>query len=371
MTELLQTPLHSFHLRHGAKMVPFAGWDMPVQYPTGVMAEHKHTRAKSSLFDVSHMGQIIVRGTSLAEAAAALESLTPASVSGLKPWRQRYGLFTAAGGGILDDFMFANHEEYWFLVVNAARTQHDLGLLRQLPEVSVELVTERALIALQGPESEEELAKLVPGVRDLVFMDSKKLSWSDDELWISRSGYTGEDGFEISVPSSLAEQFVQELLADGIVLPAGLGARDSLRMEAGMPLYGHDLTEDITPAAAALAWSIPKARRSGGSRAGGYPGYNVIDDELSNTAPRLRVGLRSEGRAPVREGVELFATETGQSPIAVVTSGGFGPTVGGPIAMAMLPSTTSIGETVFAELRGKRIPLVVTDLPFIQPNYKR
>lgn len=371
MTALLHTPLHDWHVAAGAKMVPFAGWEMPVQYPTGVMAEHQHTREQASFFDVSHMGQVIVRAETLETAGAMLETLTPASVTGLKPWRQRYGLFTDASGGILDDFMFANHEERWFLVVNAARTDHDLSLLRSVDGITVEHVTDRALIAVQGPLAEQELHRLIPDANQLIFMDSRVLEWHGTKVWVSRSGYTGEDGFEVSLPATEAVRFVEELTTSGVVKPAGLGARDSLRLEAGMPLYGHDLSPEITPAQAALGWSIPKVRRPGGSREGGYPGAEVIASELTDGAPRLRQGLRPEGRAPIREGVELFADDTSEELLAVVTSGGFGPTVGGPIAMAMLPTHVEPGQTVYANLRGKRVPVVVTELPFVPLNYKR
>lgn len=371
MSALSTTPLHAFHVAQGAKMVEFAGWDMPVQYPTGLMTEHKHTREAASLFDVSHMGQVIVRGESLEAAAAALETVTPASVAGLKPWRQRYGLFTHTSGGILDDFMFANHEQYWFVVVNAACTEQDLGILRAVEGIEVEHVTDRALMAVQGPKAEAAVDALVPGAADMVFMDSRKLTWDGTEVWISRSGYTGEDGYEISVPAERAEEFATALVDGGVVKPAGLGARDSLRLEAGMPLYGHDLSTDITPAQGALGWSIPKVRRPGGSREGGYPGADIIGPELVDGAPRVRVGLRPEGRAPIREGVELFADDTSTEVLAVVTSGTFGPTVGGPIAMAMLPSSAAPGHTVYAQLRGKRVPVTVTEIPFVNLNYKR
>lgn len=371
MTALLHTPLHDWHVAAGAKMVPFAGWEMPVQYPTGVMAEHQHTREQASFFDVSHMGQVIVHAETLESAGAMLETLTPASVTGLKPWRQRYGLFTDARGGILDDFMFANHAEHWFLVVNAARTDHDLSLLRSVDGITVEHVTDRALIAVQGPLAEQELHRLIPDANQLIFMDSKVLDWHGTKVWVSRSGYTGEDGFEVSLPATEAVRFVEELTATDVVRPAGLGARDSLRLEAGMPLYGHDLSPEITPSQAALGWSIPKVRRPGGSREGGYPGAEVIARELTDGTPRIRQGLRPEGRAPIREGVELFADDTSEELLAVVTSGGFGPTVGGPIAMAMLPTHVEPGQTVYANLRGKRVPVVVTELPFVPLNYKR
>lgn len=371
MTDLMTTPLHEFHVESGAKMVPFAGWDMPVQYPSGVIAEHKHTREAASVFDVSHMGQIIVRADSLGAAAEALERVTPASAAGLQPWRQRYGLFTNDDGGILDDFMFANHDTHLFVVANAANTDQDLEILRSVDGIDVEHVTDRALLAVQGPKAEEELAKLVPAVADMVFMDSQKLDWDGREVWVSRSGYTGEDGFEVSVPAEHAVEFVTALVDGGVVRPAGLGARDSLRLEAGMPLYGHDLAPDITPAEAGLGFAVPKVRRPGGSREGGYPGAAVVARGFADGPARVRVGLRPEGRAPVREGVVLFADEASTEPIGTITSGGFSPTLGGPIAMAMLPPGYGVGDTVHAELRGKRIPMTVTELPFVAHNYKR
>ncbi|MDO5067478.1 MAG: glycine cleavage system aminomethyltransferase GcvT [Propionibacteriaceae bacterium] len=366
------TALHPLHTELGARLVDFAGWELPVSY-AGVIAEHQHTRQAVSLFDVSHMGQVWLRPTSgtLADAAAALERITPASVLGLKTWRQRYGLFTDEHGGVLDDFMFANHDDRLHLVVNAARTAHDLALLRTLPGVEVEHLTDRSLLALQGPCAEEALASLVPEVGELVFMDSRVLDWEGVELWISRSGYTGEDGFEISVPSGHATALARALLAMDQVAPAGLGARDSLRMEAGMPLYGHDLSPEITPAQAGLGWAIPKVRRRGGSRQGGFPGDEVILTELADGASRQRVGLRPEGRAVLREDTPLFPDAEATEPIARVTSGGFGPTVGGPIAMAMLPAGTLPGQVVHAEVRGRRIPATVTELPFVPHSYKR
>ena len=369
---LITTALHPLHTELGARLVDFAGWELPVSH-TGVIPEHQHTRQAASLFDVSHMGQVLLHPTSgnLADAASALEGLTPASVLGLQPWRQRYGVFTNDTGGVLDDFMFANHVDHLHVVVNAARTEHDLALLRGLPKVEVEHLTDRCLLALQGPRAEQAMATLVPAVTDLVFMDSRPVLWDDVELWVSRSGYTGEDGFEISVPNEHAEALARALLALDWVEPAGLGARDSLRLEAGMPLYGHDLTPEITPAQAGLGWAIPKVRRPGGSRAGGFPGPEVILPELVDGPSRLRIGLRPEGRAVVREGSPIFPDAEATTPIAEITSGGFGPTVGGPVAMAMLPTGYAPGQVVHAEVRGRRIPLTVTDLPFVPHSYKR
>lgn len=369
MTDLQRTALYDLHIAQGAKMCPFAGWDMPVQYSMGVLNEHLHTRAKAGLFDVSHMGQVILRGN---DVAAALESLIPADVVGLKEGRQRYGLFTAPNGGVLDDLMFANKGDHFYLVANAANAAADIAHLRQLEArgVTIEPV-DRSLLALQGPGAEAALAKLVPGVRDMRFMDSWDFDWQDATLWISRSGYTGEDGFEISVPHAQVHTLAETLLADPEVALIGLGARDSLRLEAGMPLYGHEMDASTTPGQASLGWSIPKVRRKGGAREGGFPGADVILSELEAGVARTRRGLRPEGRAPIREGVQLFATDNGGAAIGRVSSGGFGPSVGSPIAMADLPADLPEGAVVFAELRGKRLPVTIVSLPFHTPDYKR
>ena len=365
-----RTGLYDLHVEQGARMVPFAGWDMPVQFPMGVMAEHLHPRQRAGLFDVSHMGQVLVTPDDgqMATAAAALETLIPADVAGLAQGRQRYGLFTNDAGGILDDLMFANRGDHFLLVVNAACAEQDIAHLRTLAGVTVTPVTDRGLVALQGPQAEVALARLVPGVADMRFMDSTALEWDGVALWISRSGYTGEDGFEISVPETRLADFARALLAQPEVAPIGLGARDSLRLEVGMPLYGHDMDASVTPAQAALGWSIPKVRRTGGARAGGFPGAEVILAELG-AAPVTRRGLRPEGRAPIREGVALFSDDG--APIGTVSSGGFGPSVGGPIAMARIPAEIPDGATIQAELRGKRVPLTVCALPFVTPSYKR
>ncbi|MDQ1901800.1 glycine cleavage system aminomethyltransferase GcvT [Paracoccus sp. WLY502] len=368
-----RTPLHDLHLSLGARMVPFAGWEMPVQYPMGVMAEHLHTRARVGLFDVSHMGQVLVtpQGGHMAAAALTLESLIPADVLGLAPGRQRYGLFTNDAGGILDDLMFANRGDHFLLVVNAACAEQDIAHLQTLDGVTVTPVTDRGLLALQGPLAAEVLARLVPAVAEMRFMDSQILDRDGVELWVSRSGYTGEDGFEISVPRACLRDFAQALLDQPEVAPIGLGARDSLRLEAGMPLYGHDMDGGVTPAQAALGWSIPKVRRTNGARAGGFPGAGIILPELADGAASVRRGLRPEERAPIREGVAIFDQAEGGEAIGHVSSGGFGPSVGGPVAMARLPAELPDGATVYAELRGKRIPVAITPLPFVTPSYKR
>ena len=370
MADLRRTKLYDLHLALGAKMVPFAGWEMPVQYPMGVMGEHLHTRAKAGLFDVSHMGQVILRGP---DVALALETLVPADIAGLGQGRQRYGVFTNVTGGILDDLMIANKGDHLFLVVNAACVDQDIAHLRKLEAlgVSVEPVEGRALLALQGPEAESVLKALVPGVEAMKFMDVAEFDWNGATLWVSRSGYTGEDGYEISIPGERAEDFARALLNHDAVSPIGLGARDSLRLEAGMPLYGHDMDAGVTPAVAALGWSIPKARRLGGTREGGFPGADTVLAELASGPAMTRRGLRPEGRAPIREGVEVFDAAEGGRRIGIVCSGGFGPTVGGPVAMAILPVDLAEGATVYAELRGKRLPVTLTALPFHKPSYKR
>ncbi|QIR86122.1 glycine cleavage system aminomethyltransferase GcvT [Paracoccus sp. AK26] len=372
-TESRKTGLYDLHVSLGARMVAFAGWDMPVQFPMGVMAEHLHTRAQAGLFDVSHMGQVLVtpRDGNLETAALALESLIPADVLGLPEGRQRYGLFTNDAGGILDDLMFANRGDHFLLVVNAACADQDIAHLQTMEGVVVTPVTDRGLLALQGPLAAEALARLVPAVADMRFMDSQSHGWDGAELWISRSGYTGEDGFEISVPEARLADFARALLDQPEVAPIGLGARDSLRLEAGMPLYGHDMDAAVTPAQAALGWSIPKSRRTGGARAGGFPGADAVLAELAAGPATTRRGLRPEGRAPIREGVAIYAEAAGGASIGQVSSGGFGPSVGGPVAMARLPADLPGGATVYAELRGKRVPVAIAALPFVTPSYKR
>ena len=371
--QLRRTGLHDLHQSLGGRMVPFAGWDMPVQFSAGVMAEHLHCRQQAGLFDVSHMGQIEIRPGSgdLRDAAVALESLIPADVLGLAPGRQRYGLFTNDAGGIMDDLMFANRGDHFLLIVNAACVEQDMAHLQGLDGVSVRLRSDRGLLALQGPQAEAVLARLVPDATALRFMDLRDFDWQGADLWISRSGYTGEDGFEISLPADHLRGFAQALLDQPEVLPIGLGARDSLRLEAGLPLYGNDMGPDVAPAEAGLGWSIPRLRRPDGARAGGFPGQGRVLAELADGPARIRRGLRPEGRAPIRQGVALFAAPTGGEALAQVSSGGFGPSVGGPVAMALLPAEIAPGAQIWAELRGKRVAVAVTPLPFVTPSYKR
>ena len=371
-SELLHLGLHDLHVALGARMVPFAGYEMPVQYPAGVMKEHLHTRAAAGLFDVSHMGQVILRPKkSLADLALGFEDLVPADALDLSVGRQRYGFFTDAMGGILDDLMFANRGDHLFVVVNAGCKAADIAHMKANLAAVAEVipVTDRALLALQGPLAEAVLDRLMPGAAKMRFMDMAFLDWKGEQLWVSRSGYTGEDGYEISVPNALARAFAEAMLHEPEVQPIGLGARDSLRLEAGLCLYGHDIDRTTTPIAANLAWAIPKVRRTGGERAGGFPGAARILHEMASRPDRLRVGLHPEGRAPIREGTELYQ---GSDLVGLVTSGGYGPSVAGPIAMGYVTAPhAKIGLHLEAELRGKRLPVTICPLPFHPTSYKR
>ncbi|MDN5786695.1 glycine cleavage system aminomethyltransferase GcvT [Pseudorhodobacter sp.] len=373
MAELKRTGLYDLHVELGAKMVPFAGYEMPVQYPMGVMKEHLHCRAHAGLFDVGHMGQVILRPKAGMDAlVAGLEAMMPVAVQGLPEGRQRYGLFTNSTGGIIDDLMFANRGDHLFVVVNAGRKDGDIAHMKKMLAAVAEVkeVTDRGLVALQGPEAEDALSALVPAARDMRFMDVMSADTVFGELWVSRSGYTGEDGFEISVPD--VDGFARALLATEGVEPIGLGARDSLRLEAGLCLYGHDMNDMITPVEANLSWAIPKPRRSGGEREGGFPGADVILAQLAKRPEKLRVGLLPETRAPMREGVILFAAAEGGDAMGYVTSGGFGPSVETPIAMGYVPPMLStVGTQLWGEVRGKRLPVTVAALPFRPSTYKR
>jgi aminomethyltransferase len=373
---LKQTPLHALHVARGGKMVPFAGYDMPVQFATGVLKEHLHTRAAAGLFDVSHMGQLTLRAKSgkLEDAALALEKLVPMDILALAPGRQRYAQFTNEAGGILDDLMVANFGDHLFLVVNAACKDEDEAHLRaHLTDTCIiETLPDRALIALQGPKAADVLAKFCPEAPAMKFMDAGPHQVNGIACFVSRSGYTGEDGYEISIPNDQAEALTSALLDHPDVLPIGLGARDSLRLEAGLCLYGHDIDTTTTPVEGGLNWSIQKSRRTAGARAGGFLGSDKILAQLDGGAPRKRIGLLPEGRAPVREGVLLFADATSTESIGSVTSGGFGPSLGAPIAMGYLPSAQAAdGTTVYAELRGQRMPMKVSPMPFVPHSYKR
>jgi len=372
---LKKTPLHALHLQLGARMVPFAGYDMPVQYPAGVMKEHLHTRTEAGLFDVSHMGQVIVKAKSgsYEDAALALESLVPVDILGLAEGRQRYGFFTDDSGCILDDLMITHVDDHLFVVVNASCKEADLAHLQaHIGDKCDITLLNRGLIALQGPRAVEVLAELWADVASMKFMDVRHCRLHDVSCLVSRSGYSGEDGFEISVPADKAEDVTMRLLEHPDVQAIGLGARDSLRLEAGLCLYGNDIDTTTSPVEAALEWAMQKARRAGGARAGGFPGSGRILYELENGAARRRVGLKPEGKAPVRGHAKLYADAEGKLEIGEVTSGGFGPSVEGPVAMGYVPvSHAAAGTLVYAEVRGKYLPITVSALPFVTPTYKR
>ncbi|MCD2182110.1 glycine cleavage system aminomethyltransferase GcvT [Rhizobium sp. GN54] len=376
VSDLKRTPLHDLNVSLGARMVPFAGYEMPVQFPAGVLKEHLHTRAAAGLFDVSHMGQVIVRARSgdNADAARALESLVPVDVVGLGEGRQRYALFTAGDGGILDDLMIANRGDHFFVVVNAACKDADFAHLEKHIGDSCELtmLTDRALIALQGPRAETVLAELWADIAGMRFMDVRACDLHDADCIVTRSGYTGEDGFEISIPADRAERVCRHLLDHPDVMPIGLGARDSLRLEAGLCLYGNDIDTTTTPVEAALEWAMQKVRRTGGDRAGGFPGAETILAQLTSGAARRRVGLKVEGKAPVRPPAKLYADAEGKTEVGHVTSGGFGPSIEAPIAMGYVPvALAAPGTPLFAEVRGKYLPVTVAALPFVANSFKR
>jgi aminomethyltransferase len=362
---MIETPLASLHRELGGRMVPFAGYLMPVQYPAGILTEHLHTRAAASLFDVSHMGQAELVGEG---AAAALERVTPADVQALKPGRQKYGLLTTDDGGILDDFMVANLGDRLFLVVNASRKHVDLPRIESALPAGVVLkpLPDRALIALQGPEAVAAVATLAPGIADLSFMGVGSFNIAGVAALVSRSGYTGEDGVEISVLADHAEGFARALLALPGVQPAGLGARDSLRLEAGLCLYGNDIDETTSPVEAALTWTIGKRRRT----AWDFPGAGRVRDELANGTERLRVGIKPEGRQPARGHTPIRAP--GGPTIGEITSGGFGPSLGGPMAMGYVARQHAAdGTALELMVRGKALPAVVAPTPFVPHRYAR
>ncbi|MDB5857705.1 MAG: gcvT [Ramlibacter sp.] len=369
--ELQKTPLHALHLELGARMVPFAGYAMPVQYPAGLMAEHHQTRNSAGLFDVSHMGQLRLVGP---DAAAAFESLMPVDVKDLAVGKQRYGLLLTDDGTIIDDLMFVNRGDDLFVIVNGACKDGDIAHIRQRIGSRCQVIPlpDRGLLALQGPKAIDALRRLVPGVEKLVFMTGGRYDWRGADLFITRSGYTGEDGFEISVPAAQAEALARELLAQPEVKPVGLGARNSLRLEAGLCLYGNDIDTTTTPVEAGLNWAMQKVRRTGGARAGGFPGDSRVLGQLDGTQPpqRKRVGLVALERVPVREHTEL-QDESGAR-IGEVTSGLLGPSVDKPVAMGYVsPAHAAVGSKVFALVRGKRVPMEVSAMPFVPNRYYR
>jgi len=366
---LQRTPLHALHVELGAKMVPFAGYEMPVSYPAGIVAEHRQCRDAAALFDVSHMGQLRLVGD---DAAAALETLVPVDVVGLAEGKQRYALFTNDSGGILDDLMVTRRADHLFLVVNAGCKVADIDHLRAEigRRCAIEPMPEHALLALQGPAAGAVMQRLSPSLAKLTFMSGAVTKIAGIDCFATRSGYTGEDGFEISVAGANAEALARALLAAPEVKPAGLGARDTLRLEAGLCLYGHDIDTSTTPIEAALAWAIQKVRRPGGARAGGYPGAATIERQLASGTARKRVGLVGLDRAPVREGAAIV--DEGGGAIGRVTSGTVGPSVGKPVALAYVPSAlAAVGTPLDADVRGKRQPMQVQALPFTPHRYFR
>lgn len=370
-TALLNTPLNALHLELGARMVPFAGYSMPVQYPMGLMAEHIHTRSEAGLFDVSHMGQLRLVGT---DAAAAFESLMPVDVIDLPVGKQRYGLLLTDEGNIIDDLMFVNRGADIFVIVNGACKGNDIAHIQGRIGAKCQVIPmpERALLALQGPKAVDALSRMVPGVEKLVFMTGASFDWQNADLFITRSGYTGEDGFEISVHNDHADLFARALLAQAEVKPIGLGARNSLRLEAGLCLYGNDIDTSTTPIEAGLNWAIQKVRRTGGARAGGFPGADIVLGQLdgSRSLTRKRVGLIAQERVPVREHVELQNTQGVK--IGEVSSGLLGPSANVPVAMGYVDvASASLGTVVNAMVRGKAVPMTVSAMPFVPNRYYR
>jgi aminomethyltransferase len=367
-TPLLKTALWPIHTSMGGKMVPFAGYDMPVQYDgMGVLKEHVHTRTEAGLFDVSHMGQAILTGNA-EDPAIALETIVPGDIVGLEPGKMRYTVLLNDDGGIIDDLMVTRWDARTLLVVvNAACKEKDFAFIQSKigSRTKLQYLGDRALLALQGPKAEQVASIFFPDVLKMKFMESVKTSYKGHEIFLSRSGYTGEDGFEISVPEAFAVEFTKELLQEPEVKLIGLGARDSLRLEAGLCLYGHDIDDHSTPIDANLKWVIPKRRRE----QGGFPGYDKIKKQLDGSTFILRVGIRPEGRAPIREKTELFI---GDKKVGVITSGGFGPTVDGPVAMGYVNSDVAkTGTKLNAMLRGVARPCEIVALPFVKTNYKK
>lgn len=368
-TPVLKTPLHALHLELGGRMVPFAGYEMPVQYPLGILKEHQHTRSQAGLFDVSHMGQVKLHGPN---AATAIERLVPIDIVGLGEMRQRYALFTNEKGGVLDDLMITNAGDHLFVVVNAAcKAQDILHMQTHIGnECEVEVIEDRALLALQGPAAAAVMARLAPETEKMVFMDAAQVNLDGADCFISRSGYTGEDGFEISVHQDQAESLARTLLSFDEVEAIGLGARDSLRLESGLCLYGHDLDTQTSPVESSLLWALSKARRADGARPGGFPGADVIHRQIAEGVQQKRVGIQPTGRAPIREGALLV--DANERTVGRITSGGFGPTHGGPIAMGYVETEmAAIGTELFAQVRGKSLPVTVAKTPFVAQRYYR
>ena len=359
---LKTTPLHALHVELGGKMVPFAGYDMPVQYKLGIMKEHLHTREACGLFDVSHMGQALLKGD---DVQGAIESLTPSDIKGLPNDGIRYSLLMNEEGGIRDDFMVTNRGDHLYIVVNAACKEQDFAYIEAcLPNHSLELMGNRALLALQGPKAAEVLSRFAPGVDQLIFMNMLEIDVAGIPCMVARSGYTGEDGYEISVPAEKAEELARTLLGEAEVEPIGLGARDSLRLEVGLCLYGSDIDTTTSPIEGALNWAVGKRRRE----EGGFPGHEVVMKHLSEGISRKRVGIKPLGRAPARAHTEIADIEG--NIIGEITSGGFGPSFGGPVAMGYVKTEfAKIGAEINLIVRGKTMPAEIAKLPFVPQRY--
>lgn len=375
MVELKRTPLYYLHKELKAKIIPFAGYEMPVNYPLGILQEHIHCRKAVGLFDVSHMGQILIssKSISMTSLALELEKLIPVDLVDLKQDRQRYGFLTNNSGGIIDDLMISNRGDHFFVVVNAARQDIDVQYLKKNLQSDINVFVEkgRSLIAVQGPYAEEALSSTISGIQQMRFLDVKNFLFKDIEVWISRSGYTGQDGFEVSIPNDIAEDFCRTLLEIEKVEAIGLGARDTLRLECGLCLYGQDLDEGISPIEAGLTWAIQKVRRNQGIRAGGFPGASKILTQIDESPERRRVALLPVGRAPIRFGTKLFSDKNGTAEIGLVTSGGYSPTIEKPISMGYVNQSDPLkGQLVYGEVRNKLLPLEITNLPFVKTSFK-
>ena len=376
MNNLHRTSLYSLHRELNAKTIPFAGYEMPVNYPLGILNEHVHCRKSAGLFDVSHMGQIKISSKSISmhELAGELEKLIPIDLISLSKDRQRYGFITNEKGGVIDDLMISNRGDHFFVVVNASRKEVDTNYFREklISEVDILVETQRSLVALQGPLAERALSSIIQGIESMNFMDVRNILFNKEEIYISRSGYTGQDGFEISLSDNVAEIFCRNLLNIKEVEAIGLGARDTLRLECGLCLYGQDLDEEITPVEAGLSWAIQKVRRTNGERAGGFPGAEIILDQIDKHPNRKRIGLLPVGKAPIRHGTKLFKDETGSQEIGIVTSGGYSPTIEKPISMGYLEgSSIEEDKLVFGEVRDKLLPLKIIKLPFVNTSFKK
>ena len=376
MNKLNRTALYDLHRSLGAKSIPFAGYEMPVNYPLGIMKEHLYCRKSAGLFDVSHMGQLVISSTtqSMQSIATELEKLLPIDILGLEEDRQRYGFLPNSQGGIIDDLMISNRGDHFFAVINASRKEIDFKYFKEniSKEIDVELISTRSLIAIQGPKSEKILSSQIGELSSLNYLDVKNFTYNGEILWVSRSGYTGQDGFEISIPNSLCEVFCKSILEQKGIEPIGLGARDTLRLECGLCLYGQDLNETITPIEAGLKWAIQKVRRTGGAREGGFTGQEKILAQIDTPPSFKREAFFPDGKAPLRSGTKLFSDDSGKNEIGLITSGSYSPTLERPISMGYLNYTKfKVGDPIFGELRTKFFPIKRTKLPFVPTSFKR